>query len=197
MVHPAVRTRQELNTDPLIGGNVAGIRKSLQRLEKRGLIESVDLPPTKKGGAPEKVYKAVLSPSTHTLSRGGAENPSHWEHFPSAAREEQWDTCPKNEDVSHCSSALERGTTEAMGHPPADKGECPIANPSPGQGSASNGTVSEYSRAYAREDRCAEELQAAADSAWDMWATKPMSQAESLETVGDMQRCIDVSAEEI
>ena len=197
VVHPAVRTRQELNTDPLIGGNVAGIRKSLQRLEKRGLIESVDLPPTKKGGAPEKVYKAVLSPSTHTLSRGGAENPSHWEHFPSAAREEQWDTCPKNEDVSHCSSALERGTTEAMGHPPADKGECPIANPSPGQGSASNGTVSEYSRAYAREDRCAEELQAAADSAWDMWATKPMSQAESLETVGDMQRCIDVSAEEI
>ncbi len=54
VVHPESRTRAELNADPLVGGKVGAIRKSLQRLDKKGLIISTS---TKEG----KTYKAVLA----------------------------------------------------------------------------------------------------------------------------------------
>ena len=54
-VHPETRSKYELLYDPLIGGKTGTIRKSLQRLEKRGLIEFVE--EDKEG----KKYRAILA----------------------------------------------------------------------------------------------------------------------------------------
>jgi len=64
VVYPAGKTREELNSDPICGGSVAGIKKSLQRLEKRGLIEVVGTREgSKKGGSRPNVYQAVVASS--------------------------------------------------------------------------------------------------------------------------------------
>ena len=60
-IYPRTVTRTELNADPLVGGRVAAITKSLQRLEKKGLIEVAMEEPKKGGGRPIKHYKAVLA----------------------------------------------------------------------------------------------------------------------------------------
>ena len=54
-VHPETRSKYDLLYDPLIGGKTGTIRKSLQRLEKRGLIEFVE--ENKEG----KKYRAILA----------------------------------------------------------------------------------------------------------------------------------------
>ena len=54
VVHPESRSRADLNADPLVGGKVAAIRKSLQRLEKRGLVEVINNDGTNE-------YKAILA----------------------------------------------------------------------------------------------------------------------------------------
>ena len=59
-VYPDSRSRIELNSDPLIGGNVTAIRKSLERLVDRGLIEISDKKPSVNGGRPTYLYKAIL-----------------------------------------------------------------------------------------------------------------------------------------
>jgi hypothetical protein len=55
------RTRQELDSDPLCGGSVVGIKKALQRLEARGLIFSTEEPSTKRAGSSVKRYFALVS----------------------------------------------------------------------------------------------------------------------------------------
>jgi hypothetical protein len=55
------RTRQELDSDPLCGGSVVGIKKALQRLEARGLISSTEEPSTKRAGSSVKRYFALVS----------------------------------------------------------------------------------------------------------------------------------------
>ena len=50
-------SRQELNSDPLVGGSVAAIQKTLQRLENRGVIEVMEKPSTQ--GRPTKLYRAI------------------------------------------------------------------------------------------------------------------------------------------
>ena len=63
VVYPNTRTRSDLNSDPLCGGSVAAVRKSLQRLLKRGLIEAVAADRTNQKGSAEHHFKAVLSSS--------------------------------------------------------------------------------------------------------------------------------------
>lgn len=63
VVYPNTRTRADLNADPLCGGSVAAVRKSLQRLLKRGLIETVSGDKTNQKGSPEHSFRAVLSSS--------------------------------------------------------------------------------------------------------------------------------------
>jgi hypothetical protein len=53
-VHQEPMTKAELVADPLVGGNVAAIRKALQRLEDRGLI-------TSEGRGSSKRYEALLA----------------------------------------------------------------------------------------------------------------------------------------
>lgn len=55
------RTRTELNSDPLCGGSVGGIKKALQRLECRGLITSKEEASSIKPGNFVKRYFALLS----------------------------------------------------------------------------------------------------------------------------------------
>jgi hypothetical protein len=59
-VYPASRTTEDLANDPLIG-KAAAIRKSLQRLHKRGLIEVTDETHQSKNNQPLQSYKAVLA----------------------------------------------------------------------------------------------------------------------------------------
>ena len=56
VVYPESRTKDDLVCDPLIDGKPAAIHKSLQRLEKRGLIVS-DVPKTSQA----KNWTAVLA----------------------------------------------------------------------------------------------------------------------------------------
>ena len=53
VIHPATRTASELVDDPILNGKPAAIRKSVQRLHKRGLIEVESHEPIR--------YKAVLA----------------------------------------------------------------------------------------------------------------------------------------
>ena len=59
-VYPETRSRIDLNADPLIGGNVTAIRKSLERLIDRGLIQVWEQKPSVNGGRPTNYYKAIL-----------------------------------------------------------------------------------------------------------------------------------------
>ena len=60
VVHPESRTIEDLFYDPLINGKTAAIRKSLQRLEKRGLVVSNA---SDKSRSKQQVnsYKAILA----------------------------------------------------------------------------------------------------------------------------------------
>jgi len=59
--HPRALTRSDLASDPLCGGSVAAIRKALQRLVSRGLVEPQVAPRTRGSGSAPKMYLAVLS----------------------------------------------------------------------------------------------------------------------------------------
>jgi len=62
-VHPASRTTEELVHDPLIAGKPDAIRKSLQRLHKRGLIEATDETLQSKNNQSVQSYRAILASS--------------------------------------------------------------------------------------------------------------------------------------
>ena len=55
------RTRTELNSDPICGGSVDGIKKALQRLEARGLVTSAEEPSSRRSGSSVKRFFALLS----------------------------------------------------------------------------------------------------------------------------------------
>ena len=57
-------TRQDLNADPLVGGSVSAIQKTLQRLENRGVVEVE----TKEG---RKLYRALRSSPRGEIIEGG------------------------------------------------------------------------------------------------------------------------------
>ena len=147
-MYPRTTTRLELNSDPLVGGRVAAIRKSLQRLEKRGLIEVVLEEPKKGGGSPIQHYKAVLA-------RGEGEEGCPTGQNPSPGTDPQWDNSSENNKLSHCS--------ERVGQPGAESDGCPTADASEDNGSASVGQPDKYPRA-----RTQEELDAMLDqNQWD------------------------------
>ncbi len=53
-------TRSDLNSDPLVGGSVAAIRKTLQRLEDRGVVETKE-EKNPDGGKPVKFFRVLLA----------------------------------------------------------------------------------------------------------------------------------------
>jgi len=165
VIHPRTATRSELNADPIVGGKVAAIRKSLHRLEKRGLIEVVDVVPNESGGKPTYHYKAVLA-------CGALPGSVPLQQTPSAGTDEQWDTIKEKTEVSH-SEMVDAGST-APNETPSEKTEqCPIAKPSDDKGSAPMRHSEQYPRARGEnEERTPDELKAIRDQSWDMWQNK-------------------------
>ncbi|MEL0119084.1 MAG: AAA family ATPase, partial [Opitutae bacterium] len=162
VIHPRTATRSDLNADPIVGGNVAGIRKSLHRLEKRGLIEVVQAVSNKSGGKPTHHYKAVLA-------CGALQESVPLGQTPSAGTDEQWDTGAEETQVSH-SDAQNPGAPDSNGTPSEKSEQCPIAKPSDTKGSALMGQPEQYPRARDQDDeRTSEEISASQDQAWGMW----------------------------
>ena len=155
VVYPAGKTRDELNSDPICGGSVAGIRKALQRLEKRGLIHVTEERKAEgKRGSASNVYQAVLSPS----------------------RGEVGNTCPTKENPSGTNGfkvgqqpKIQEGVPlkSNVGQPAPKKGGCPTSDLSDTSGSGQWDTSGTYP--HAREERSAAELDRLKEEAARLW----------------------------
>jgi hypothetical protein len=156
VVYPDGKTREDLNADALCGGSVAGIRKSLQRLEKRGLIQVVgtrkDSP---KGGRPSNVYQAVVA-----LSRGEGGKGCLIDQKP----------CPdKDLAMGHYPAEVESvPVASQMGHLGSVEGGCPIADPSDTKRFQQMDTPETYTPA--REERTEAEMEQLKQAAADAWS---------------------------
>lgn len=155
VIYPSSKTREELNADALCGGSVAAIRKSLQRLEKRGLIRVTETKRTSKGGSPIKVYQAVISLSRGEVGTGG---PS--DQIPSDSN--GLTVGQGGDSAVGCPSVFGTGTLSV------ESEACPSADPLQAKGSGQMDTSGAYPPV--REERTVGELdqikQAAAE-AWD------------------------------
>ena len=158
--YPRTFSRTDLNSDPIVGGKVAAIQKSLQRLVKRGLIEVVMTTPKKGGGSPIQHYRAVLAcgedgdmcpPGTKASAGAGFAGGQPGGHSPNL------------DDVSTCSD-------QPGGHFGSKTGGCPPAKPSAGAGSAPGGHSDQYPRARDDDgDRTKEELDLMLEEGWKQW----------------------------
>ena len=162
-IYPRSISRTELNADPIVGGNVAAIRKSLQRWVSRGLITTQEeAVPGKKGGKARVLYTAVVAQPPHTRVRGEVEESVPFREEPSdgaaSAMGQSMGQHPKLEGVSY--SPQSNGTLSEK------EAECPIAKAPDTKGSASMGQSDQYPRArrsFAEIDR----LRREAGSKWD------------------------------
>ena len=147
-------TQKELNADPLVGGSVAAIQKTLQRLVNRGVVEVVEAAQRSShpGGKKELAYQAL---------RGESSSVSRSKQKPSAGTDSQSDT-PSPEQVCPIENS-EAAPTQWDNLPGTD--ECPIEEPSAGQGSDPIGTEDVCPRA--RDDRSPEEMRALNNAAWN------------------------------
>jgi hypothetical protein len=157
------RTREELNSDPICGGSVMGIKKALQRLEARGLVSSTEEPGEKRGGRTRKRFFALLSrdmcerecplgqkPSLELKNLGGHPNP----------------VSPSNSGVS---PALEEPRPEGVEQPENLGGHetgCPLETPCSDAVSAQGDTISVTPQG---RERSAEELRALMEAASRHW----------------------------
>ena len=128
-VYPETRSRIDLNADPLIGGNVTAIRKSLERLVDRGLIQIWEQKPSVNGGRPTNYYKAIL---VRGDKKSVALNGKPSNNNGLAMRQVN-----KNE-------SCHIGTDKAM-RQEKEKDKCRIDKPLPQQGSITNATGDLYS----------------------------------------------------
>lgn len=154
--HQGWMSRKDLNADPLVGGNISAIRKALQRLMNRGVLEARALQGNKPGkqeleyrslrvrGGMGQVGKKGQTPCNNELSKW--DSPIQEQGCPiqdSDTGADKWDTSSKNS-------------------------ECPIQEPSAGAGSDVDKKVSHTPRAREAE-RTSEELQKSLDAAHKMW----------------------------
>ena len=128
-VYPETRSRIDLNADPLIGGNVTAIRKSLERLVDRGLIQIWEQKPAVNGGRPTNYYKAIL---VRGDKKSVALNGKPSDNNDLAMRQVN-----KNE-------SCHIGTDKAM-RQEKEKDKCRIDKPLPQQESTTNATGDLYS----------------------------------------------------
>ena len=145
-VHPREMALTDLASDPLCGGKVTAIRKALQRLDSRGLIQRVGVRATGARGA--VLYQAVVS------------------------RDMCVNVCPS---LGKPSAGLESKSGQPMdvslfdGAPKANEDTttpCPDLLPSRTKGSGGVGQVLEDSP---REERTTAELEAIKQAASEVW----------------------------
>jgi hypothetical protein len=155
VVYPATKTREELNADALCGGSVVAIRKSLQRLQKRGLIHVVEAKRASAGGSPIKVYQAVISLSRGEGGKGGPTDQT---------------TCSSNELA--VGQVVAPGdmcpTPEGTGTLPAEREGCPTADSLQDNGSDQVDTSGVYPPV--REGRTGSELDQIKHAASEAWS---------------------------
>ena len=170
-VYPRSLSRTELAADSLCGGSVSGIRKGLQRLVSRGLIEIAETQNKTAGGSPVNSYRAVLSRDMCVNMCPTGEESSQGQGL----------AVGQPNDVSHCSERLERenpgvvrAVTETIAKNNAETPKkqwdtptpCPTANPSDAKGSAPVGQDLHISP---REERTQEELDRLMEEAAQAW----------------------------
>lgn len=184
VIYPEARTRADLNADPIVGGRVSAVRKALQRLEKRGLIEISTETHPKTGGKPVQHYRAVLSSSRVVVGRGCpiGEKPcagtdlamGHQEACPIEDGEFSTDSTgfSPNREMGTGTKPEGGGVSDESNGTPLKKLEgCPIAPPLRQKGSAPNGTHTESIREAASADaeRSSGELERMRAEAFGMW----------------------------
>ena len=155
-VYPETRSRIDLNADPLIGGNVTAIRKSLERLVDRGLIQVWEQKPSVNGGRPTNYYKAILvrgDKKSVALSGKPSDNNDL------AMRQ------VNKKESCHI------GTDKAM-RQEKEKDKCRIDKPLPQQESNTNATGDLYSPVRGNEK-----------DAWDKWTVEKTTRLDSKEMI--------------
>jgi len=163
--YPRALSRPDLAADPLCGGSVAGIRKGLQRLVSRGLIEVIEAAPTKGGGKGTNHYRAVLSRDMCVKTCPIGEEPSQGLEL----------AMGHVDGLSHCEKRLEQenpGVIQAVAGIIGKKQwdtptPCPIVNPSDTKGSAPMGHDLDISPKEERSSEEIQQLQADASAFWD------------------------------
>jgi hypothetical protein len=151
--YPRSVSRSDLAADSLCGGSVAGIRKAVQRLVSRGLIEVAEERPSEGGGSPTAFYRAITSREKPINMCPTGEEPS----------QELESTVGQPSDVSHCCpTAGDEVDSQWDNTQP-----CPTANPSDTKGSAPVGQVLEVSPKG--EERSEAELAHLMEEAARLW----------------------------
>ena len=162
-VYPETRSRIDLNADPLIGGNVTAIRKSLERLVDRGLIQVWEQKPSVNGGRPTNYYKAIL---VRGDKKSVALNGKPSDNNDLAMRQ------VNKKESCHI------GTDKAM-RQEKEKDKCRIDKPLPQQESTTNATGDLYSPV--RENQ---------QEAWEKWKTNETSKLNPQETYNILHESI-------
>jgi hypothetical protein len=151
--YPRSVSRSDLAADSLCGGSVAGIRKAVQRLVSRGLIEVAEERPSQGGGSPTAFYRAITSREKPINMCPTGEEPSQGLES----------TVGQPSDVSHCCPTAGDEVDSQWDNPQP----CPTANPSDTKGSAPVGQVLEVSPKG--EERSEAELAHLMEEAARLW----------------------------
>ena len=144
--YPRSLSRSDLAADPLCGGSVAAIRKALQRLLSRGLVEVAGLAPT--GARPTQLFQAVLS-------RDMCVN-----MCPNSGKPSQGLGSKLGQPLEVSQIAEEAGANWDTPTP------CPNLDPSDTKGSGISGQLLQHSP---REQRTPEELEVLMQEAAQLW----------------------------
>jgi hypothetical protein len=151
--YPRSVSRSDLAADSLCGGSVAGIRKAVQRLVSRGLIEVAEERPSEGGGSPTAFYRAITSREKPINMCPTGEEPSQGLES----------TVGQPLDVSHCCPTAGDEVDSQWDNPQP----CPTANPSDTKGFAPVGQVLEVSPKG--EERSEAELAHLMEEAARLW----------------------------
>jgi hypothetical protein len=147
--HPRAITRSELAADPLCGGSVTAIRKALQRLVSRGLVEI----PAQQGAKSANLYQAVLSRDTSVSS-----SPTY---LKTSAGQGSYVGQPI--DVSHVNRSAPEVEQPTWDTP----APCPTSDSLHTKGSGQVGQVLDVPP---KEERTSAELEALKQAAADAWS---------------------------
>ena len=162
-------SRQDINSHQFIKGSVAAKRKTLQRLENRGLLMVMERPSAK--GKNTKLYKALS-----TRAHGESIGVSHLEQTPCSDRDVKWDTPPGTEKCP-----IKSGDEGSKWDTSTKNSECPIKEPSADEAFCLNGTVSNSPRAREEDVHTKEELETLRNNAWNYWGIQDTPEVQVLD----------------
>ncbi len=141
LVSGAPMSRLELGADPLVGGSTSALRKTIQRMLNRGVINIHHEEQGSNGGKPQQFYVPAGK-----RSLGGTQTTAPFGQTPSAGTEDQWDTSHSKRGVSRWKKPNNRTGAKSNGTPLKTEDECPIDNASDTNGSAPTTPMSGYPR---------------------------------------------------